>query len=197
MSKNFLEKVQKKGPAGRKRKDRKGNRTRQKNKREDSKVETNGSPEIPGRGETSDIPDLPSRGNKVKVTKPATDPLSPYKVIIMQNVRPHLKSVSEKANIQVFLKSSNRSIISLEYEQTLNFVLLGSKLYDSSSVGEFLAHTFHTGDSLFILLSMWASYSPRESPGMLATQSLTMTPETKHSPTKQHRTDNASYNRCQ
>ena len=58
--KNFLEKVQKKGPAGRKRSDRKGNRTRQKNKRGDSKVESNDSPEIPDRGETSDIPGLPS-----------------------------------------------------------------------------------------------------------------------------------------
>ena len=57
---NFLEKVQKKGPAGRKRSDRKGNGTRQKNKRGDSKVESNDSPEIPYRGETSDIPGLPS-----------------------------------------------------------------------------------------------------------------------------------------
>ena len=53
--KNFLEKVWKKGPAGRK--DRKGNRTRQKNKRGDSKVESNDSSEIPDRGETSDIPE--------------------------------------------------------------------------------------------------------------------------------------------
>ena len=35
-------------------------RTRQKNKRGDSKVESNDSPEIPDTGETSDIPDLPS-----------------------------------------------------------------------------------------------------------------------------------------
>ena len=56
--KNFLGKVQKNGPAGRK--DRKGNRTRQKNKRGDSKVESNDGPEIPDRGETSDIPGLPS-----------------------------------------------------------------------------------------------------------------------------------------
>ena len=48
------------GPAGRKRSDSKGNRTRQKNKRRDSKVESNDSPEIPDRGETSDIPGLPS-----------------------------------------------------------------------------------------------------------------------------------------
>ena len=54
-----MEKVQKKGPAGRKRSDRKGNRTRQKNKRGDSKVESKDSPEIPDRGETSDIPGLP------------------------------------------------------------------------------------------------------------------------------------------
>ena len=58
--KNFLEKVQKKGPAGRKRSD--SNRTRQKNKRGDSKVESNDSPAIPDRGETSDIPGLPSGG---------------------------------------------------------------------------------------------------------------------------------------
>ena len=50
----------------------------------------------------------------------------------------------------------------------LTFVVLGSKLYDSLTVGEFLTHTFHIGDSLFILLSTWASDSPRESPGMLA-----------------------------
>ena len=37
-----------------------GNRTRQKNKRGDSKVESNDSPEIPDRGETSDTPGLPS-----------------------------------------------------------------------------------------------------------------------------------------
>ena len=39
---------------------RKSDRTRQKNKRGDSKVESNDSPEIPDRGETSDIPGLPS-----------------------------------------------------------------------------------------------------------------------------------------
>ena len=43
-----------------KRQDRKSNRTKQKNKRGDSKVESNDSPEIPARGETSDIPSLPS-----------------------------------------------------------------------------------------------------------------------------------------
>ena len=41
----------------------KENRTRQKNKRGESKVESNDSPEIPDRGETSDIPGLPSRTN--------------------------------------------------------------------------------------------------------------------------------------
>ena len=41
-----------------------GNRTSQKNKRGDSKVESNDSPEIPHRGETSDIPGLPSRGSR-------------------------------------------------------------------------------------------------------------------------------------
>ena len=58
--KNFLEKVKKKGPAHRKRSDRKGNKTRQKNKRGNSKVESNDSPEIPDTGETSDMPSLPS-----------------------------------------------------------------------------------------------------------------------------------------
>ena len=60
MSKNFLEKVQKKGPAGRKRKDRQSNWTWQENKRGDSKVGSNDSPEIPYRGRTSHIPGLPS-----------------------------------------------------------------------------------------------------------------------------------------
>ena len=60
---NFLEKVQENGPAVRK-KDRKSNRTRQKNKRGDSKVELNDSPEIPDMGETSDIPGLPSGGER-------------------------------------------------------------------------------------------------------------------------------------
>ena len=59
------------------------------------------------------------------------------------------------------------------YVSSLTCVVPGSKPYDSLTVGEFLAHTFHTGDSLFVLLSMWASYSPRESPGMLVAQSLT------------------------
>ena len=39
---------------------RQKNRTRQKDKTGDSKVESNDSPEIPDRGETSDIPGLPS-----------------------------------------------------------------------------------------------------------------------------------------
>ena len=53
--KDFLGKLQQNGPAGRKRYERKSNRTRQKNKRGDSKVESNDRPEIPDRGETSDI----------------------------------------------------------------------------------------------------------------------------------------------
>ena len=43
-----------------KRYDRKNNRTRQKNKTGDSKVDSNDSPEIPDRRDTSDIPGLPS-----------------------------------------------------------------------------------------------------------------------------------------
>ena len=58
-------KVQKKGPVGRK---SNSNRTRQKNKREDSTVESNDSPEIPDRGETSDIPRLPWGITKRKVS---------------------------------------------------------------------------------------------------------------------------------
>ena len=63
------------------------------------------------------------------------------------------------------------------FKPGLTFVALGSKLHDSLTVVEFLAHTFHKGNLLFVLLSMWVSYSPRESPGMLAAQFLTMTPE--------------------
>ena len=79
----------------------------------------------------------------------------------------------------------------------LTFVVPGSELYNSLTVGEFLAHTFHIDDSLFILLRMWVSYSPGESLGILVAPSLTRTPETKHSPTKRHRTNNAAYNQCQ
>ena len=60
----FWKKFRKKGPAGRRRSDRKGNKTRQKNKRGDSKVESNDSPEIPDRWETADIPGLPSGGKE-------------------------------------------------------------------------------------------------------------------------------------
>ena len=42
-----------------KRKDRNSSRTMQKNKKGDSTVESNDSPEIPDREETSDIPGLP------------------------------------------------------------------------------------------------------------------------------------------
>ena len=45
-------------------KQRKTDKNRQKNKRGDSKVESNDSPEIPGKGETSDIPGLPSEGEQ-------------------------------------------------------------------------------------------------------------------------------------
>ena len=66
MLKNFLEKVPKNGPAGRKRQDRESNRTRQKTKRGVSKVESNNSPAMPNRRETSDIPGLPSGERKKK-----------------------------------------------------------------------------------------------------------------------------------
>ena len=47
-------------------KDTNGNRTRQKNKRGDSKEESNDSPEIPDRRKTADIPGLPSGGTQKK-----------------------------------------------------------------------------------------------------------------------------------
>ena len=50
------------GQQAEKRKDRKSNRTRQKNKRGDSKVESNDRPEIPDWGETLDIPRPPFGG---------------------------------------------------------------------------------------------------------------------------------------
>ena len=59
--KNFLESLEER-TSRQKKIDRKGNRTRQKNKTGDSKVESNDSPEIPDKGETSDIPGLPSGG---------------------------------------------------------------------------------------------------------------------------------------
>ena len=49
--------------ASRQKEDRKSNRTLLKKKRGDSRVESNDSPEIPGRGKTSDIPDLPPKGS--------------------------------------------------------------------------------------------------------------------------------------
>ena len=49
-----------------------GNMTRQKNKRGDSKVESNDSPEIPDRGETSDIPGLPSGALPQRRIEPAS-----------------------------------------------------------------------------------------------------------------------------
>ena len=55
----WRKKSQKNGPAGRK-KDSRSNRTLQKKKREDSKVESNDSPEIPDMRVTSGIPGLPS-----------------------------------------------------------------------------------------------------------------------------------------
>ena len=45
-----------------KKKDGTSNRPRQKDKRGDSKVESNDSPEIPDRKETADIPGLPWGG---------------------------------------------------------------------------------------------------------------------------------------
>ena len=59
--KNFLEKkFRRMDQQALKRQDIKSNMNRQKNRRGDSKVESNDSPEIPDRGETSDIPGLPS-----------------------------------------------------------------------------------------------------------------------------------------
>ena len=60
----FSGKSSREGPAGRKTV-RHSNRTRQKNKRGESKVESNDSPEIPDRGETSDISGIPSEALKI------------------------------------------------------------------------------------------------------------------------------------
>ena len=43
----------------------------------------------------------------------------------------------------------------------LTLVGRGSKPCYSLTVGELLTQTFHTDDSVFILLTMWESYSPR------------------------------------
>ena len=53
-----------------KKKDRKSNRTWQKNERGDSKVKSNDSPEISDRRETSDILSLPSKkgGGRIRLT---------------------------------------------------------------------------------------------------------------------------------
>ena len=56
----FWKKFRRQGQQAEKDKERKGNKTRQKTKRGDSKVESTDSPEIPDRGESSDIPGLPS-----------------------------------------------------------------------------------------------------------------------------------------
>ena len=58
--------------ASRQKKDRKSNRTWQKNKRQDSKVESNDSPEIPDKVETSDIPSLPLGGRGVATSATGT-----------------------------------------------------------------------------------------------------------------------------
>ena len=60
MSNNFLEKSSGEWTSRQKKRyDRKSNRTRQKNKRGNSQVESNGSPAIPNTGLTSDILGLP------------------------------------------------------------------------------------------------------------------------------------------
>ena len=96
-----------------------------------------------------------------------------------------------KSSIKNYLWSWNSGLTQFEVRK-LTFIVLGSKLYDSLSVDEFLTHIFFIGELLFILLSIWASYSSRESLGMLAAQSFTTTSKMKHSPTKQHRKDNAA-----
>ena len=94
--------------------------------------------------------------------------------------------------IQLHERMSWNSVLTHFEVRKLTFIVLGSKLYDSLSVDEFLTHIFFIGELLFILLGIWTSYSPRESLGMLAAQSFTTTSKTKHSPTKQHRKDNAA-----
>ena len=64
---------QKKKGRKKKKKDGKNNRIRQKNKRGDSKLKSNDSPEIPDWGETSHIPGLPS-GTTRKETASILEP---------------------------------------------------------------------------------------------------------------------------
>ena len=85
------------GPAGRKRSDIKGIRTRQKNKRGESKVESNDSPEIPNREETSDIPGLPSRGQSKCIPAKPTSTI----IIIKESVP---KQNTHTITIRVYCK---------------------------------------------------------------------------------------------
>ena len=106
------------------------------------------------------------------------------------------KSQRAVENREKWKKLVAKSSVVLQRPSWLTFLVLGSQPYVSLTVGEFLAHTFHIGDSLFILLIVWASYSPRGGTGLLAAQPLTMTPKTKHSPAKRHRANNPVYNQC-
>ena len=85
-----------------------------------------------------------------------------------------LSKQNKQTNTQTKTSNQKSKISILKFTTTVAIIIYTS-LHS-------VAHTFYIGDSLFILLSMWASYSPRESLGMLAAQALTMTPETKHSP---------------
>ena len=64
---------------------------------------------------------------------------------------------------QIFWRIEVRTVV-VASPPFVTFVVLGSKPYDLLTEGEFLAPSFRIGDSLFILISMWASYSPGESP---------------------------------
>ena len=100
-----------------------------------------------------------------------------------------LSKQNKQTNTQTKTSNQKSKISILKFTTTVAIIIYTS-LHS-------VAHTFYRGDTLFILLSMWASYSPRESPGMLAEQAFTMAPKTKHSPTKRHRTNNAAYSECQ
>ena len=72
-----------------------------------------------------------------------------------------------KSSIKNYLWSWNSVLTQFEVRK-LTFIVLGSKLYDSLSVDEFLTHIVFIGELLFILFGIWASYSPSECLGMLA-----------------------------
>ena len=81
-------KSQEKGPLSEKGQNRKSNtRTRQKNKRDDRKVESNNSPEIPDRGETSDKQKW--KQHKSKASNTPNEPILPVSCLSAKDCHGH------------------------------------------------------------------------------------------------------------